>query len=201
MLRGRSDHLGSVVALMKFDGALETGSQAEYEPFGAFRGTPPATNPGKTDQGFTGHRHNNTGTYDLGLVYMNARYYLPEVGRFISPDSLVPDPSNPQSYNRYSYVLNSPVNSTDPTGHCVTNDQEITRGDAYDCTVDEMAGLNWEIRKWWMEMFMQDTGVDWFHNILGILDYFAGDTQFSPLDGWTSLSDAGVLIAIQDGWR
>jgi hypothetical protein len=42
---------------------------------------------------------NNTGTYDLGLIYMNARYYLPEVGRFISPDTLVPDPGNPQSHN------------------------------------------------------------------------------------------------------
>lgn len=48
---------------------------------------------------------------------MNARYYLPEVGRFISPDTIVPNPSNPQSYNRYSYVLNSPLNLTDPTGH------------------------------------------------------------------------------------
>jgi murein DD-endopeptidase MepM/ murein hydrolase activator NlpD len=48
---------------------------------------------------------------------MNARYYLPEVGRFISPDTIVPEPKNPQSYNRYSYVQNSPVNYTDPTGH------------------------------------------------------------------------------------
>jgi hypothetical protein len=48
---------------------------------------------------------------------MNARYYLPEVGRFISPDTIVPEPGNPQSYNRYGYVLNSPVNYTDPTGH------------------------------------------------------------------------------------
>jgi RHS repeat-associated protein len=56
-------------------------------------------------------------SYDLGLIYMNARYYLPEVGRFISPDTLVPDPGNPQSHNRYSYVLNSPVNYTDPSGH------------------------------------------------------------------------------------
>jgi RHS repeat-associated protein len=70
-----------------------------------------------TNQGFTGHRHNNTGTYDLGLIYMNARYYLPEVGRFISPDAIVPDPANPQSHNRYAYVLNSPVNYTDPSGH------------------------------------------------------------------------------------
>ena len=99
------------------------------------------------------------------------------------------------------HALNSPTNYTDPSGHCVTNDQEITRNDAYDCTVEEMAQLTWETRKWWMEMFMQDTGVDWFHNILGILDYFSADAQFSPLDGWASLSDAGVLIAIQDGWR
>jgi murein DD-endopeptidase MepM/ murein hydrolase activator NlpD len=48
---------------------------------------------------------------------MNARYYLPEGGRFISPDTLVPDPGNPQSFNRYSYVRNNPVNLTDPTGH------------------------------------------------------------------------------------
>jgi hypothetical protein len=48
---------------------------------------------------------------------MNARYFLPSVGRFISADSIVPNPTNPQSYNRYSYVLNSPINYTDPTGH------------------------------------------------------------------------------------
>mgnify|MGYP001473550350 CR=1 FL=1 len=49
----------------------------------------------------------------LGLVYMNARDYLPEVGWFISPDTIVPEPSNPQSYNRYSYVRNNPMNFTD----------------------------------------------------------------------------------------
>lgn len=50
---------------------------------------------------------------------MNARYYLPETGRFISPDTLVPEPSNPQSLNRYTYALNSSVNYTDPSGHGV----------------------------------------------------------------------------------
>ena len=63
---------------------------------------------------------NNTGdpnTQDIGLIYMNARYYVPEVGRFVSPDTIVPDPTNPQSFNRYSYVLNSPPNFTDPSGH------------------------------------------------------------------------------------
>ncbi len=33
----------------------------------------------------------------------------------------MPDPGNPQSFNRYSYVNNSPVNYTDPTGHCLNS--------------------------------------------------------------------------------
>jgi RHS repeat-associated protein len=60
---------------------------------------------------------NNTGLDDLGLIYMNARYYVPEVGRFISPDTIVPDPGNSQSFNRYSYGYNNPVKYTDPSGH------------------------------------------------------------------------------------
>ena len=48
---------------------------------------------------------------------MNARYYLPHLGRFASPDTLVPDPANPQAFNRYSYTLNNPLRYTDPDGH------------------------------------------------------------------------------------
>ena len=39
------------------------------------------------------------------------------IGRFISPDTVVPNPANPQSLNRYSYVLNNPLKYTDPSGH------------------------------------------------------------------------------------
>jgi RHS repeat-associated protein len=69
--------------------------------------------------GYTGHKHNNLGNVpdDIGLIYMNARWYLPGLGRFISADTLVPNPSNPQSYNRYSYTNNNPLLYTDPTGH------------------------------------------------------------------------------------
>ncbi len=54
---------------------------------------------------------------DLGLIYMNARFYAPGLGRFLSADTIVPNPTNPQSLNRYSYTRNSPLNLTDPTGH------------------------------------------------------------------------------------
>ena len=49
---------------------------------------------------------------------MNARYYVPYIYRMLTPDSIVPDPANPQSYNRYSYVNNRPTVFSDPTGHC-----------------------------------------------------------------------------------
>jgi RHS repeat-associated protein len=113
-----ADHLGNISAMTNTSGTYIATSTARYEPFGGYRTQPAATvNPGISDRSFTGHKGNNTGTYDLDLIYMNARYYLPEIGRFISPDTVVPDPQNPQSFNRYSYVLNSPLNLTDPGGH------------------------------------------------------------------------------------
>jgi len=47
----------------------------------------------------------------------NARYYSPVLGRFISPDSLVPDPTSSGGFNRYRYARNNPLNLVDPTGH------------------------------------------------------------------------------------
>ena len=55
--------------------------------------------------------------YYIKLYHMGARMYDPELGRFISPDSIIPDPANPQSLNRYSYVYNSPLKYIDSSGH------------------------------------------------------------------------------------
>ncbi len=51
------------------------------------------------------------------LYNYDARLYDPVIGRFVTADSMVPDPFNPQSLNRYSYCLNNPVKYIDPTGH------------------------------------------------------------------------------------
>jgi hypothetical protein len=50
-------------------------------------------------------------------MFYGARYYDSTLGRFTQPDTIVPHPLNPQSLNRFSYVLNNPVKYTDPTGH------------------------------------------------------------------------------------
>ncbi|MFZ5430467.1 MAG: RHS repeat-associated core domain-containing protein, partial [Bacteroidota bacterium] len=64
------------------------------------------------DRGFTGHEF----LADFNLYNMNGRLYDPVVGRFLSPDPYIADPSFTQSYNRYSYVLNNPLKYNDPTG-------------------------------------------------------------------------------------
>ena len=120
-----TDHLGSTSAMSDESGTLVTGSVTRYLPYGGYR---TAAGANLTDHGFTGHKHNSY----IKLVDMKARWYSPQLGRFISADSIIPDPLNPQSFNRYSYVLNSPLNYTDPTGHavdcgddCYLNDEAI----------------------------------------------------------------------------
>jgi len=48
---------------------------------------------------------------------MGDRWYDAQLGRWISADTIVPEPGNPQSLNRYSYVNNNPLKFIDPTGH------------------------------------------------------------------------------------
>jgi hypothetical protein len=45
-----------------------------------------------------------------------ARHYAQPLGRWIALDTVVPDPADPQSLNRYSYVLNNALRYSDPTG-------------------------------------------------------------------------------------
>ena len=68
----------------------------------------------QTTRGFTGHEQ----LADVGLVHMNGRVYDPMLGRFGTPDPMTENPFSTQGWNRYSYVGNSPLNFTDPSGYC-----------------------------------------------------------------------------------
>jgi RHS repeat-associated protein len=98
------DHLGSTSAS---SGAAATSER--YYAYGKDRGT--GNLP--TDHRFTGQISDAS-----GLVFMNARYYDPVLGSFISPDTVVPEPGQPEGYNRYAYANGNPLAYSDPNGHC-----------------------------------------------------------------------------------
>jgi len=101
------DHLGSSTAMTDANGT--TVETAEYMPFGHERlhtGLV-ASNYKYTDQ----ELDPETGLYNYG-----ARLFDPIMGRFITPDTIVPDPYDPQTLNRYSYCRNNPLIYVDPTG-------------------------------------------------------------------------------------
>jgi RHS repeat-associated protein len=103
-----ADHLGSSSVATNALGDVVAGNT--YYPYGEHRSS---TGAFGTDRDFTGQRL-DTGT---GLHYYNARYYGSALGRFISPDSVIPNPKDPRNWNRYVYVLGNPLKYTDPTGH------------------------------------------------------------------------------------
>jgi len=53
----------------------------------------------------------------LGLYWYASRWYSASLGRFVSPDTIIPQPGNPQAWDRYSYVNSNPVRYSDPSGH------------------------------------------------------------------------------------
>ncbi|MFC2020567.1 RHS repeat-associated core domain-containing protein [Chloroflexota bacterium] len=99
------DHLSGTSIMTSDNGTLI--NSIKYYPFGESRNSQGTL---ATDKLFTGQRFDGTGLY-----YYNARYYDPTIGRFISADTIIPDPTNPQAYNKYSYVINNPL-IMDPSG-------------------------------------------------------------------------------------
>ena len=85
-----------------------------YSPFGSELGNTTGTND---RAGFTGHIKDSA----TGLNYMQARYYDPVIGRFLSVDPVTfVDTGNPGYFNRYAYTMNDPINNLDPDGRaCV----------------------------------------------------------------------------------
>lgn len=106
------DHLGGTNVVVNEAGEKE--QVIEYEPFGElarydqFNGGEPVSWNYYTGQKFD---------VESDLYYYGARYYNPQLGRFITADVITPNPFDSISLNRYAYARNNPVNEIDPTGH------------------------------------------------------------------------------------
>lgn len=102
-----ADALGSIVATTNPSGAVQ--SETLYDAWGN-----PTTKAGASANKFayTGHQADA----ETGLYYFKARYYDPEIGRFISQDPADGQDGKPASYHRYLYAYGNPTVYIDPTG-------------------------------------------------------------------------------------
>jgi RHS repeat-associated protein len=114
-----TDHLASVRAeIYDATSSNPSYSSIDYWPFGEFVSYPGTL---ETHHLFTGHEREFIGSASgvntlEGLDYMHARYYNHTLGRFMSVDPVRGSVGSSQSWNRYSYVMNSPLVLVDPQG-------------------------------------------------------------------------------------
>ena len=152
---------GSVIQSLAYDAWGLRRNATDWSALGSpFAGTH------EMERGYTGHEHLDT----VGLIHMNGRIYDQHLGRFISADPFVQDPTNTQSFNRYSYVLNNPLRYTDPTGYWSFGD---FLDDIFDGIGDILGG------------------------IVGLAFGVAGAKILGQITGWsTAISPLIVVIAI-----
>lgn len=102
------DHLGSLVAVT--DASAAVVSTLRYDPYGK---VVERTGAGVAEPlGFTG----GVVEQSSSLLYLQARYYQPGLGRFVSTDPIVQDVYNPITWSPYTYCADNPASYVDPTG-------------------------------------------------------------------------------------
>lgn len=124
------DRLGSPLAQTNASGVTETRG---FDSFGAVTNgdfsprVPSTLNLAPTTlRGFTGHEHVDSAR----VIHMNGRIYDPKLGRFYSVDPVIQFPSNSQSLNPYSYIMNNPLSGRDPSGYEICTGSHIDSGGA-----------------------------------------------------------------------
>ena len=116
-----NEHLGST-SLMVSESGTKTG-EMWYKAWGE---TCYSSGSTPTIYRYTGQRAAD----EVGLMFYGARWYDSSLGRFTSPDTVVPLTSQgTQAWDRYAYANNSPIRYNDPTGH----DVGCSGRDASDC--------------------------------------------------------------------
>jgi RHS repeat-associated protein len=118
---GTGDHLGSPRVITNSSGSVV--SRHDYKPFGEELGS--GVGGRTTGMGFSNSGDNNRKKFtgyerdtETGLDFAQARFYGSTQGRFTSPDPFSASAiiADPQTFNRYAYCRNNPVNSVDPSG-------------------------------------------------------------------------------------
>ncbi len=126
------DHLGSTS--LTVDSLAGNPRELRYYPWGEVRWSSGAI---PTDYRFTGQQEvSSIGLYDYG-----ARFYDPQLGRFVSPDTIIPEQQGTKAWDRFAYVSNSPIRYIDPSGHGVDCGMGEDCSEIEEITVDDVETL------------------------------------------------------------
>ncbi|GIK59108.1 MAG: hypothetical protein BroJett015_47710 [Chloroflexota bacterium] len=156
-------------------------------------------------------------------MYYGARFYVPGLGRFASADSIIPNPANPQSYNRYAYVLNRPVKYQDPTGHRPTDGCEYEGCELDDyldpnetwitaqgqvSLIDPVLAAQYPGDFTWEEALFTATGLVGFSALPAAVEYGVAQVALPALTkavgtvaSWLCLRDGDCTNEAQSIWR
>jgi RHS repeat-associated protein len=160
----------------------------DYAPYGALvprTGQDCYANPWTSGKMFTGKERDQ----ETGLDYFGARYMSAAQGRFTSPDPplLAQEPSEPQSWNLYSYTANNPLTRIDPDGHNwfnVNGSWEWHEGDTYD--PDGAKGKQKPIKSNYTHLLVfQQTGTNRYGAATGTLTLYDQNKVIATSSGFS----------------
>ncbi|HEX8000712.1 MAG TPA: RHS repeat-associated core domain-containing protein [Pyrinomonadaceae bacterium] len=200
-----TDLLGSPRVITDQSGTVK--ERHDYLPYGeeiadfGGRGSVPAYGSHQLRQKFAGYERDG----ETQLDFAQARYYNSQAGRFNSIDPLITSArlTNPQTFNRYAYCANNPINATDPTGQDWWYDTQETgpirhpvwfpndsppSGDRYKPWVGSIY-WNVEDQKWWALN-------PWAEEQRGFDTKYEAERQLSE---WGASVDAPSNVSLFDG--
>ena len=177
-----NDHLGSTAIT-----ANSTGVKTAELRFKAWGEQRYASGSTPTTYRYTGQREQS----QLSIYFYGARWYDPQLSRFLSPDTIIPGAGNSQAWDRFAYALNSPIRFIDPTGHASATptfnyDADFTGNQFYGISFKETKG-KWSLKNMLsvldaakkvgqkMSKYLGGSAVDAFRKTFGI----QGSTRFT----------------------
>jgi RHS repeat-associated protein len=167
-----TDHLGSVLAACEPSGTVL--QQQVYSPYGL------SLRAAGDHDAFTGVRADT----ELGLAQFGARYYVPSIGRFLTPDWwVIENPVRampfPQSLNAFGYAVGNPLSFRDPTGNWFGIDDLIVAGVGF--VVGFVAGTIYGLA----------TGQGWNSLLIGLEAGLVG-----AAGAWLAWNTAGLALGL-----
>lgn len=191
-----TDHLGSV--RLVFSESNQTVDRYDFFPFGQETGS---VAQGELALKFTGQERDPNGSGKGLLDYFHARFESPITGRFLSTDPVLGRPAQPQSWNRYSYALNNPINYNDPTGEVTANQVAVGVQEA-------VSDLKHDVIEFGFDVLPSYQAVQFAFAAGSILDFGSGllePLRFGDAVGTAAGADASLgdmaLAIVQDAGR